>query len=386
MNIGHVYPKESRNGILAENFSALPPGIEALLVEIHFLTPSLTAVLVGFRLGGAATEGYVNQLNKHRTTTYRPIRNGITWLEPVHLKEAAVRDMRRDMRAMVGGWFAQNLPGYFSDAMPDSHFPTMELLVGQGALWDGKSPQWKDWRRLLTSSASFEIWNADFPGLQLSYERHHDTSEGLHLLVAVDANSFPEEKLRFAGAKPGAYAWYCHDALNGILVHSATVEYLSNERRKLNLTRDRMKWARSGRKSFSRTLAQVGDFFDGSLGSSVVARELHSHAEEDHWYRHDIPKFTATSLGGESTYLIHEMVQKRVAHLAGLFTQEESLLRNHFEQLSAILSIRESRRAAGWTQFLTYVALLVAFLSLVMTVFERDEVIGWAKLLWAALD
>jgi hypothetical protein len=123
INMGFVLPKGASKGLSDPNYSILPAGVERLMVKIVFLTPSLTAVVIGFRLTGSLTERYAREINQNRTTTYRPTRRGLEWLEPVHLKSDAVRGARREMRALAGNWFAQNLPGYFCGEMPGSHFP-----------------------------------------------------------------------------------------------------------------------------------------------------------------------------------------------------------------------------------------------------------------------
>jgi hypothetical protein len=102
INMGFVLPRGASKGLSDANYSILPASVERLMVKIFFLTPSLTAVLIGFRLTDSLTERYAREINQDRTTTYRPTRRGVEWLEPTHLKSAAVRGARREMRALVG--------------------------------------------------------------------------------------------------------------------------------------------------------------------------------------------------------------------------------------------------------------------------------------------
>jgi hypothetical protein len=373
LNIGQVLPKgEQQLFSLTNNFSPMPEGVESLLVRVFQITTSLTAVLVGFRLRDPLADGYEREANRDRVTFYRPARRqrAIEWVQPWHQKQEAVRVARRKLRSMAGEWFSRNLPGYFCGLVRPSEFPTMELLIAQGSIFEDSeklpSSGWMDWRRLLVNTPPHEIWTyEDSQGLQLAFEREYDTPEGLHIVVALDAKNFPEEKFsRFGRSKPAAYSWHCDEILDGILVHSAAVEYLKEQIRDLNLTRDRMKKVRSGRKNLSRTLVEIGDFFDRTLGSSVVARELATHSEDVGWYRHDCANFTAPGWDRESKHTLHEVICRRVRFHSSQLSDEEPALRGHFEQLSTIMSVRESIRAQRRMEWLTLLALLIALASL----------------------
>jgi hypothetical protein len=389
MNVGPVLPegKASTFG-LTENRALLPEEVESLLVRVFQVTPSLTAVFIGFRLTGARTERYEREVNQDRSTIYRPVNRpkAITWVEPSHQKKEAVSDARRGLRSMVGDWFAKNLPGYFCGSTPRSQFPTLELLVAQGSIWLDDLANWSHWRRLLIDSVPYELWSSDdVPGLQLTFERHHDESQGLHLIAGLDATRFPEDKLQGIGSsKPGAYAWYCDQVLDGILVHSATVEYLSQQRRDLNLTRDRMKRVRSGWRHLSRTLGQISGFFDRTLGSSVVARELEKLSDDAGWYRHDCGGFTAPTWDDKGVVVLDETLRKRVAYQSSQFASEESSLREHFEQFSTILGVRESLRATRRMELLTVFALAVGLASLIVALPSLDQTTQRLETFWRA--
>lgn len=153
--------------------------------------------------------------------------------------------------------------------------------------------------------------------------------------------------LKYGGENaPDAYIHACNELLGGLLVHASTVEYLREQSRDLNITREKLKTARSGRNNVMRTLHEIRLFFDRTLGTPVIARELAGKSKEAGWYRHDCSRFTAPAWGKtEKPRELSEEIRGRVHFLASRLTNEETAIRAHFEQLSSILSIRESIKA-----------------------------------------
>ena len=382
LNIGSVLTQGTRESFsMTHNYAPLPDGVKSLSVRVFQITSSLTAVLVGFQLADPHVSHYQRETDRDRKTFYRrSVRpQAIEWVEPWHQKEEAVREGRSELRGIIGSWFSWHLPGYFCESGRPSEFPTMELLIAQGPILEqpekAAARSWEDWRRLLANVPPHEIWTYEAdPGLQLAFERQRDAPKGLHILAALDTQTFPKEKVQpFGGDKPSAYGWLCDETLGGILVHSATVEYLKENMQDLNLTRERMKKARSARKHVALTLDEIGDFFDRMLGSSVIARELAKHSKEVSWYRHDCANFTAPGWKNEDRHKLHERICGQVSFLSSQLADEEAALRDHFEQLSTVLSVRESIRAQHRMEWLTVLALVVALASLVIALPALDE-------------
>ncbi|MEA3591891.1 hypothetical protein OIN95_14510, partial [Staphylococcus aureus] len=62
--------------------------------------------------------------------------------------------------------------------------------------------------------------------------------------------------------------------------------------------------------------------------------------------------------------------------MANRLTEEEVSIREHFEQVSAVLSVRESIKAQRRMEWLTVLALVVAFASLMVAFLPRDKLVG----------
>jgi len=282
---------------------------------------------------------------------------------------------------MVGNWFGQHIPGFFSGLNRRERFPTMELLTSQsGPIFHEPehSPNngFPNWRWTLANVSRHETWTyKDLPGLQLSMGGFRAGEEGLHILTALDVAAFPKERVEFYGGKTmKAVLYVCHEELQGILIHASTLEYLKEQLRDINVTRENLKKARSGRRSVKRSLREISQFFDRTLGSPAVARELARKSKDLGWYNHDCPSFTTPGWrDGDKPRELPEEIRGGVNYLANRLTEEEVSIREHFEQVSAVLSVRESIKAQRRMEWLTVLALVVAFASLMVAFLPRDK-------------
>lgn len=388
LNVGSVLGKERRgNAALIHNFATLPPGVESLTVRVHQITSSLTAMLVGFKLDESLAQRYATELNRDRTTYRRRSfrsRRAIESIGPMNQKRGAIEEVRRDLRRMVGNWFGQHIPGFFSGLSRRERFPTMELLTSQsGAIFHEpeRSPNrgFLGWRWALANVSRHETWSyKDAPGLQLSMGRSSAEEEGLHIMTALDVAAFPEEAVTHYGGKTmNAVIHVCHEELQGLLIHASTLEYLKEQLRDIKVTREKLKRARSGRHSVKRSLHEISQFFDRTLGSPAIARELARNSKDVGWCNHDCPSFITPGWRDEDKPReLAEEIRGGVNYLANRLTEEEVSIREHFEQVSAVLSVRESIKAQRRMEWLTVLALVVAFASLMVAFLPRDMLAG----------
>ncbi|MBA0327347.1 hypothetical protein D7U76_03955 [Stenotrophomonas maltophilia] len=388
LNVGLVLGKERRgNASLIHNFATLPPGVGSLTVRVHQITSSLTAMLVGFELDESLAQRYATELNRDRTTYRRRSfrsRRSIESIGPENQKREAIELARRDLRHMVGNWFGQHIPGFFSGLNRRERFPTMELLTSQnGSIFQepehSPNNEFLSWRWALANVSRHETWAyKDLPGLQLSMGGFRAEEEGLHILTALDFAAFPEERVKFYGGKTmNAVLYMCHEELQGFLIHASTLEYLKEQLRDINVTRENLKKARSGRRSVKRSLHEISQFFDRTLGSPAIARDLARKSKDVGWYNHNCPSFTTPGWrDGDKPRELTEEIRGGVNYLANRLTEEEVSIREHFEQVSAVLSVRESIKAQRRMEWLTVLALVVAFASLMVAFLPRDKLAG----------
>lgn len=391
-NIGYV-GRQGRRGrsMFVDSYAPLPPEVDHLLVTVHQLTASLTAMRVGFVLTGEASTIYEREFDLDRVTVREQSRPkwGISILEPEHLKARAISTARQKLRNLAGHWFGENVPGFFSSLHRLERFPTAELITTKyenvlSRNVKSKGRAFFGWRRILVNASPYDVWTyEDYNGLQMTSKRLGVNDDGLHVIAALQTDALPEDEMKHIGGKePSGYQYYCNEILGGILVHLATVEYLKETSRDLKLTRQSLKTTRAGRSNVMRPLNGIHLFFDRTIGTPAVARELAHLSKDIAWYRHDCSKFTADGWHKDDKPrdFCDELCQG-VHFLATRVGEEESSIRSHFEQISSILSIRESIKAQRRMEVLTVVAVIVAVASLLTALQPRwlDPVNPWSS-------
>jgi hypothetical protein len=237
---------------LIHNLAALPPGVESLTVRVHQITSSVTAMLAGFELIESLAQRYATELNRDRTTHRRRSfrsRPSIESIGPESQKPEAIKVARRNLR-MVGTWFGQHIPVFFSGLNRPEMFPTIEWLTSHGGpiLYEPEhSPhnEFLGWRWALANVSRHETWaHKDLPALQLSMARFREEEERLHILTTLDVAAYPEEKVKFYGGNTMSSILHgCPEVPRGFLIHTSTSEYLKEQLRDINVTRENLKKA-----------------------------------------------------------------------------------------------------------------------------------------------
>lgn len=223
------------------------------------------------------------------------------------------------------------------------------------------------WRRLVANVSPLSVWScAETPGLQLTLSQFRDDANGLHVTLTLDKSKVTEHEMKSWGGKTvHAIANKLNEELQGLLIHASTIQYLKEQSRDIKLTRVALKEARSGLRGVPRTLEEIGRYFDRTIGSPAITRELAKKSEGAGWYRGEFPRFTMPKIGngGEPLELSDE-IQASVHQLAIRVNEDEALMRAHIEQISSILSIRESIKTQRRMEWLTIIAVVVAVASL----------------------
>lgn len=389
-NVGVVTQGSNPQKFLGgRNNASFPEDVEYLLVRLHQFVPAVTCVLVCFVLKEEATTRYEQELNLIRTSrSERITRWGVTHLEPVHLKQRAVESVRGHFRRTVNEWFNQNLPGYFARSNLPQRFPIAELLTTRldDVFAENHRQIHLDWRRIISNVASHEIWTSkNTSGLRFTMKQERWPREQENSLIAcASLQSFPEERIRIYGGGARAIVACCHEALEGTLACFAVSAFLAEVARDLKSTREELSLSKSNRKTM-RTIDRIQRFFDRNAGVPAVVRELRDLTKARGFFEHHCGDFTAAPWMNEKTSREFAKELREGIHFrASALIEDESSTREHFEQLSTILSIRESVRTQRSMEFLTIVALLVATVSLVAAV--PDGWVAKLKMLFANLQ
>jgi hypothetical protein len=368
-NVGAVVRRSQRNGFPYSNQAELPKGVDRLHVTIHQITPAVTCLVVGFVLDEASQRLYEDELNRERRT--RRERRGL-WklsiLDPYHQKLRAINSVRRGFQHTVRNWFSRTLPGHFSRSDEALAFPFAELLstAGDDLFSARESARPSGWGRIVANAPQPEVWHCSrLPALRFAVRQRWEQDEMRNVLTAaVSAHNLPEDQLKMYGGDSAGVIFMCHEALEGPLAYIGVAAYLTEISRGLKVARDGLNLAKA-RQPTLRVINQIREFFDGNAGVPAVARELRDATKQRGQIEHYCENFTASQWGGgrRRRNFVKEL-RRGLQHAAATLIEDESSTREHLEQLSAILSVRESIRAQRRMEVLTIFALAVAALSL----------------------
>ncbi|CAB3721740.1 hypothetical protein [Achromobacter piechaudii] len=385
-NIGLVTRRaEQSRFVLAGNHAALPDEVDYLMVQMFHPTPSLTCVVIGFAFREDFQRIYERQLNQARKTVYERLTEPrrIAIVDPWALKERAIAEARVAAQLLAKSWIAKNLPGFYSGISP-SPMPTAELVttvkdhlfLPRTRTSSAQSDEAEKWRRIVLNSSPVDAWKAgDCEGFRFQIQRDLVDDGGSHLVVQLCTSQVAETALSTLGGHTNcAYIQYCNDRIGGLLTNWSTVAFLMEISKGIKSYRSALAIESISRREAVRTIEQIQSFFDRSLGTPAVVGELRDRAACVADFRHwsgDYFSMSDFDAGKQASFanVICTESQSRATRVVA----QEQALREHFVQLSSILSIRESVQAQKRMERLTVITLAVALLSLFVAVSPTKE-------------
>lgn len=372
-NVGVVVrADDTKRFLLPSNTLELPKGVDFLKVEITQLTAALTCVVVGFVMDSSFKHSYAAALCKeYRARFVRGSKRTLMRKSPSDYKRYAIEAARQEARSLVLHWFSKNLPGYFCSNGP-LYLPTAELVSTQVTPIFQENFHSEGWREMIVSYSRYGVWGpSSSGGVKMSHFSLPKLEGSFHLVFGVCRSEVDAEEIRYFGDPASAYKAYASEFVPEVLSHFASIGYLSECLKRTKLSRSSLRLAGVVGKEQIRVLEKIQVFFDSSLSAPVLASELKAMAGSpaNFLFRHG--DFKAPGWRGNDTE------RSLASFLAAVTTErsqrllfEEHSLREHFEQLANIISIRESLRAQRKSEWITLLALLIATASMVITALQ----------------
>lgn len=369
-NVGIVDREDAPKRPGRTNRGQLPDGVDFLIVNLFQITPALTCVVVCFSLDDSRTGAYERELNLDRRTRMEG-QGGHLWeLSPYHLKERAIKATRKKLRESVRSWFQEHLPGHFSTSVLPARFPIGELLTTESSdvFAEKKEPdRSRKWRRLIADPWPPEIWSSEelqalrFT-MQLSGWRKGE-DENL-ILANVVAGRLSEKTISMYGQAPGSIAFMAQEEMGGTLACFGIEAFIAEVAKDVKATREALGLSQ-GKQGTLRTIEHVRRFFHRNAGVPAIVRELRDMTARLKALDHYAGKFTAPAWSPDgSPRSFASELREGMHHRTDQLLAEESAMREHFGQLTTILSTRESIRAQRRMEILTIAAVVVAVASL----------------------
>jgi len=375
-NIGLVAAQGDRKRFLGgDNYASMPECVDYLLVRIYQLTPSLTCVLIGFVLKGCIEQNYETELNQDRKTRRERLetKTGISIIDPQRLKQRSIEKVRTRVRAIAHTWFSENLPGFFcnlgSERMPTAEFVTTKNTHLLPNTDDQKIKARLGWRNLVANSLGHDVWTSPAcASLRFLTRNGEWRKETPNFVVALCTSEVSEVTLKhWGGHTRQAYVQYCHEHIGGILSNYAAIEFLRAASTDLKNSRAALAIKSTSRRKAVRMIEQIQDFFDRSLGTPAIVSELLERSKHLHYFKHDCESFFSPGWRKDDEQReFGTILCKQTGFFAGQIINEERSVREHFEQLSTVISVRESVRAQKRMEWLTIIAVAIATASLLV--------------------
>jgi hypothetical protein len=264
-------------------------------------------------------------------------------------------------------------------------FPMAELLTtkSEDVFTESQRQIHFDWRRIISNGSPHEVWTSkDLSGFRFTARQERWPRDQPNSIIAcVSVHHLTEKRIQMYGGGASAIVAICNEAFEGVLTYFAVSAFLAEVARDMKSTREALSLSKSNRKTI-RTIGRIQGFFGRNTGVHAVVHELRNLTNVRGFIEHYCGNFTAKPWGKDQSDRdfaneLREIINVRASALIN----DESSTREHFEQLSTILSIRESIRAQRRMEVLTIVALLVATASLVAAAPD-----GWIAMMKQLLD
>ncbi|WP_432383320.1 hypothetical protein [Duganella sp. P38] len=357
------------------------------MVEIVQITPEITGVLVGFRLSTEFSSAYEVALNADRNYVHRPIFGKFTYttLGVELLKREAVDKIRADSKQIISTWFRRHLRGFFISTSGGLRLPTAELLSCHNDIvltQKGHGTPEKAWCRLLTPYGFGDVWaSLKYPGFRiLSTEPVDDMP--FHTIFSIQISTLPAEEFSiYGGINSGTVVKFAHENLSDFLCQNAMLYVLHEIRNKIKENRQKLNIRKTSYRSITKSIERIKDYFEFSVGIPIILTDLRDFSKRKNIWNSYI-FFNAPPWPQEEPAQLSEVLRNHVKFLSQKTANEELSVREHFEQLASIMSTQESVKAQKRMEFLTYLTIVLALSSLIVSL-SPDT---WIKETKAYLD
>jgi len=205
------------------------------------------------------------------------------------------------------------------------------------------------------------------PSLKFSNDAGRRDKTPNHMIVALRWDTLSDEDTKTYGSDSlSSRVYFANERLNGIISRDALATYLRELLRSLKETRQSLSTRSMARRSASE-VEQISAFFRRSIGVPSTAREALKLSENDASFRWNATGFTQLiHPDKDETYEIAEGLKSLLGRLSRQLLEEDQDTREFLNQLSSAMGIRESIAAQRRMEIISWSALVVAVVSMIV--------------------
>ena len=374
MNLGTFLPLGSK---LSSAFNAkrmvLPPKIERASGQIFAVSSSLTCIVFCFYVYDDAGREYENVMREHVRTKLEARSNGYGVLDPRTLKETRIRELREDLQAQLGRWFAANLPGVFSSRPGITYVPTCEMHFVTDSEEPPVDPQRANLHRsYLGIERGWRSWSClEVPGLQFDWGLRGEKRGRVSSLLTISAKSLSSLDVKaFGGHTRYAYHGYFGIYLPALVCRWALLELIRHYLAGINRLRDS--------RDFANKTGNTADIIDNlrqlttdSVDIASIVPELISTDPDKLWAVRDTWDFKQMDDRlSEDRWQLLRALDENISRAASSLTATENVVRDLLLQQGNLASAAENlalqrsiRRLTSGMAWLTVAAVALSGLT-----------------------
>lgn len=339
----------------------LPTGVRAAHPHVWTITPSLTVLVVQFVLDDEAS-GRLDAVC--RRVDFDPVgsltSSGVQITPPDNVKEAAIRQTRRELRGLASSWIAEHLPGAFAARGEGHQMPTAELVTVELTVPFVEQQSRMNYLDFAGFGYDPFAWVSDeLKVWRLVFDRDGDCM----VVAARRSDVIDSGQLAHRGDdETWAIAGHTNDYLGKDLVLWAASSHLVASQARLAEIRDQGVGLAAAHMP-ARRLTRIGhEFLRDSLDARTSAAELRQYASNQRAF-----EWNAAEWKGEGRFaeerLLARLSETIRANAKALLASEQRL-RDSLLVESTILTALANLRVQRWVVALSALAAAVAIVSL----------------------
>lgn len=357
-----------------------PEEFSNLNVQIHQISPSLTCLLVCFQVADHQTNSYKAVLNQVFETSFTAIgkTRTIRISHVEQLKVKAVEDTFLRFRSSAVNWMNSKFPGYFFRTLNSTRQPTGELIAVVGFNSFEKptiqNVNYQHWSNILKVAPHFEYWQHEkLKGLKFSQDRRIEVAAN-HLIVSVNWQLFPNSYFRFSDKNSSfSKVFHTNDEIQGVLVHFAALSFVREVRSCVTKDREGLSTSQKSLKGLNSQLAHIEKHFQNNIGVPQILNELNVLSKSNVALNRNVGGFLLktnfNTKGRKARTTFPEVFSSKLESNIKAAISELADTREYFQELTSILGTKENVRTQRKMFWLTVVASVTAFASLIVAVF-----------------
>lgn len=375
--------------------SALPTNIQYANAWMYSVTPSLICIVVCFAYDEQSSNMFERALRTDRHTYATRAGSTTKFHQPWQQKSNEIGNLRAGISSELLSWFSENLPGLFSSGLLDGNIPTCELVTFQKgnpfpslSEANGQPP---DYLALLGMSHGIEAWSSDnIPGLKFSVGKSRSNSLQHHSVLTADVNRLNEFARDVNSGDCRRDRVHAVDSMVWELVAIwAILPMLEGYTRHISRVRSSITLSNTSLRHAVRLLKSLGRHISYSVDIAAVTGELAIQAERQFAGHHSDGRFQPSNpkIHGESLSL-RDYLSQVIGGQASWLHETDLAVRSHLTQYGTLIGATESVRVQKRVTFLTWVLVILAFVTLVslllpaITYFELHRFLVYLGELW----